>query len=47
MKALVDLITSLISRKFYGELRVKFHAGGIAHVEQVESLDVSQFQPNK
>jgi hypothetical protein len=44
MLALFELIKKLVSAKWYGEIRIKFQAGQIKHIEKEESLDVTQYQ---
>ena len=43
MKALLEFFYDLITRRFYGEVLVKFRDGKIIHVEKKESLDVTKF----
>jgi len=38
---LFDLILDLIKKRWHGELRIKFYDGKLAHVEKIESVDLS------
>jgi len=40
MEEVIELIKSLIQRKFYGELLIKFEAGKIIICKKVESIKV-------
>jgi hypothetical protein len=44
MNKLFEYIKRLIEQKFYGELRIKFHAGKIVHIEEIKSFSTEQFQ---
>lgn len=43
MKALLEYIYDLVTRKFYGEIVLKFREGKIIHIERKESLDINKF----
>ncbi len=41
MKTLIELITDLIERKFYGKVTISFEAGNIVVVKKEESIKLS------
>ncbi len=41
MKKLIELITDLIERKFYGKVTISFEAGNIVVVKKEESIKLS------
>ncbi len=45
MERLVELIKDLITRKFYGELVLKFEAGVIVQCKKTESIKLESMKP--